>query len=304
MKLCVIVHGSDNFIGSRLVTMLENEDWATVRTVRAADVGALRTYLPGAQAIAHCIVGSAAHIERSATSLYGLLSASSTKPRVVHLSSMTVYGSATGAIDESCPLLADLGPYAAAQRRAEQVAAAYSRAAILRSGVEYGPTCVPWSGRVALWLRAHRLGDLGEFGDGVCNLVYIDDLISVFLSALREPAIEGDIFNVAAADKLTWNEYFTQFALALGAVPVRRIGARRLRFETRIAAPALRLGELVANATRLHGVHIPPPIPPSLLRLCRQEIGLSVARVERRLGARWTPLQEGLHRAAECYPLS
>jgi 2-alkyl-3-oxoalkanoate reductase len=301
MKSCVIVHGADNFIGSRVVAALEKEPWATVRAVRAGDVLALRGCLPDAQVIAHCILGTAAQIQTGATSLYGLLGSSNAKPRVVHLSSMSVYGSAVGVIDESCALLADLGPYSAAQLRAEQLAAKYSRVVILRSGVEYGPTCVPWSGRVAGWLRARRLGDLGEGGDGVCNLVYIDDLIAVILSALRQPAVEGQMFNVAAHDKLNWNEYFTTFALALRAVPVRRISAPRLKLETRLAAPALRLAELIAAKTALHRLHIPAAIPPSLLRLCRQEITLSVARAEQILDARWTPLQYGLRRTAEFY---
>jgi nucleoside-diphosphate-sugar epimerase len=301
MKSCVIVHGANNFVGSKLVAALEREPWAMVRAVRAGDALALHACLPDAQAIAHCVLGTAAQIETGATALYGLLAASNAKPRVVHLSSMTIYGSAAGLIDESCAMLADLGPYSAAQLRAEQLAAEYSQAVILRSGVEYGPTCAPWSGRVAQWLRARRLGDLGENGDGVCNLVYIDDLTAVILSALRQPAIQGEIFNVAAHEKLRWNEYFTTFAVALGAVPVRRISARRLNLETRLAAPALRLAELIAAKTAFHRVRIPPAIPPSLLRLCRQEITLSVARAEQILDARWTPLQYGLRRTAEFY---
>jgi len=300
VKLCVIVHGSDNFVGARLAASLANKDWVTVRAVRAGDVAALRTCLPGAQAIAHCIVGAAASIERGATALYGLLSKSAAL-RVVHLSSMTVYGSATGVIDESSDLRADLGDYSMAQRRAEQLAAEHSNAVILRPGVEYGPTCTPWSGRVARWLQAHRLGDLGEAGDGLCNLVYIDDLISVVQSAILEPGIGGSVFNVAAGSKPTWNDYFTAYAVALGAVPVRRIGGRRLRLETRIAAPALKVAEMLAGTARLPWLRVPPPIPASLLRLCRQEIDLSVARVEARLSARWTPLDQGLRQAAESY---
>lgn len=300
MKLCVIVHGSDNFVGARLAASLANQDWVKVHAVVAGDVAALRTSMPSAQAIAHCIVGDAATIERGATALYGLLSKSAAL-RVVHLSSMTVYGSATGVVDESSDLRADLGSYSMAQRDAEKLAAEHPNAVILRPGVEYGPTCAPWSGRVARWLQAHRLGDLGEAGDGLCNLVYIDDLISVVQTAIREPNIGGSQFNVVAGGKPTWNDYFTAYALALGAVPVRRVGARRLKLETRIVAPALKAAEILAGAMRLPGLHVPPPIPASLLRLCRQEIDLSNARVDARLSTCWTPLEQGLRRAAECY---
>jgi 2-alkyl-3-oxoalkanoate reductase len=211
-----------------------------------------------------------------------------------------VYGSVTGAVDETFPMRADLGPYSAAQVRAEGLAANYSHAVILRAGVEYGPGCTPWSGRVARWLRGHRLGDLGEAGDGVCNLIYIEDLLSVILTALGEAALDGVILNVAASDKPTWNEYFTQYAVALGAVPVRRLSPRRLALEARFAAPLLKVAEVLAGGGRGSRL-IPPPIPASLLRTCRHEIALNVTQVENRLGARWTPVEEGLRRAAKFY---
>jgi nucleoside-diphosphate-sugar epimerase len=296
----VLVHGADNFIGSRLVETLRQRGGIEVKAVAGADEAALRRALPAVQSVAHCIVGAAADIERGAAVLYGLLAVTPNAPSVVHLGSMTVYGSVTGSVDESSPIRADLGSYAAAQARAEGLAAKYSRAVILRSGVEYGPGCATWSGRVSRWLRGHRLGDLGEAGDGICNLIYIEDLLSVILAALREPAVEGGVFNVAAAVKPTWNQYFTQYALALGAVPVRRISPRRLSLEARIA-PLLKVAEILAGGARGGSRLVPPPIPASLLLACRQNMALNVTQVENRWGARWTPLEEGLRRAAKFY---
>jgi 2-alkyl-3-oxoalkanoate reductase len=301
VSAAVLVHGADNFIGSRLVEALRERGGSEVQAVAGADEAALRRALPAVQCVAHCIVGSASDVERGGATLYGLLADVPNAPRVVHLSSMTVYGSVTGSVDESCPIRADLGPYSAAQARAEGLAAKYSHAVILRPGVEYGPGCTTWSGRTARWLRGHRLGDLGEAGDGVCNLIFIEDLLSVILSALREPGIEGGIFNVAASDKPTWNEYFTRYAVALGAVPVRRISTRRLSLEAGIAAPLLKVAEILAGVARAGSCLIPPPIPASLLRTCRHEITLNVTQVENRLGARWTPLEEGLRRAAKFF---
>jgi 2-alkyl-3-oxoalkanoate reductase len=298
---CVMVHGADNFVGARLAASLAREERTTVVAVNAGDSGGLSRGLGDADAIAHCIVGGAAHIERGSRALYEKLASSTFRRRVVHLSSMSVYGSTSGVIDESAELRANLGPYAAAQRAAEAVAAEVSHAVILRPGVEYGPACAVWSGRVARWLRAHRLGDLGEFGDGTCNLVYIDDLVSVVRLALLAPGIDGAVFNVAAGGGITWNDYFTAFAIALGAVPVRRIGRHRLLLETRVAAPALRMAELLAGGLKMSFLRIPPPVPPSLLRLCRQEISLSTALIDRTLRPQWTPLVDGLLRTAEFY---
>jgi hypothetical protein len=49
----------------------------------------------------------------------------------------------------------------------------------------------------------------------------------------------------------------------------------------------------------LRRLRLPEPIPPSLLRLCQQEIRLDVARAEQLLLLRWTALGEGLEQAAQ-----
>jgi len=46
---------------------------------------------------------------------------------------------------------------------------------------------------------------------------------------------------------------------------------------------------------------VPPPIPPSLLKLMQQEIKLDVRRAEAQLGLRWIPLDVGLNDTAGWY---
>src|SRR5271165_2511804 len=103
---CVMVHGADNFVGARLAARLARENWATVIAVNAGDAAGILRGLNDAQAIAHCIVGSAARIERCGRALYEAIAGSTMRRRVVHLSSMSVYGSADGVIDESSELRA------------------------------------------------------------------------------------------------------------------------------------------------------------------------------------------------------
>jgi nucleoside-diphosphate-sugar epimerase len=301
MSARVLIHGADNFIGQRLRAALLGGEWAEPVAVASGDQRALRAQIGTADALVHCVAGGAAAIGRHAAVFYAALASVARQPRVVHLSSMTVYGSANGTVDETSPLRADLGAYARSQLTAEALARGHADSVILRPGAEYGPTCPYWSGRIARLLRAHRLGDLGAAGDGTCNLVYIDDLVAVITAALRAPDIAGEAFNVAAAEKPTWNDYFVQYALALGAVPVRRIGARRLRIESQLLAAPLKLAELAAGAAGVRHLAA-PPVPSSLLRLCRQEISLAVGKAERLLGAHWTPLGEGLRAAAAYFP--
>lgn len=297
MKQTVIVNGADQFVGQRVLTALLASDWAAPIAVGTGDTTALRQQLAGAQAVAHCIGGAASTVERGARDLYGALAATQNALQVVHLSSMTVYGSATGVVDEDASLLADLGAYSQAQLQAENLARDYRNAVVLRPGAEYGPGCPYWTGQIARLLRARRLGDLGAAGDGMANLVFIDDLVAAVLAALRLPGLAGQTFNIVMPDKPTWNDYFVAFARALGAVPVRRITRRQLNLETRLLAPPLKIAQLCAQVLHLPPAIVPPPLPPSLARLCSQEISVAAEKATRRLEMRWTTMHQGLQRA-------
>jgi hypothetical protein len=121
------------------------------------------------------------------------------------------------------------------------------------------------------------------------------------LVALQRPDLRGRAFNLAQPSTLTWNEYFVRFAKALGAVPVRRIGRRRLALETRLAAPPLKIAELLWAAARQDPRRLPSALPPSLLGTLRQELRLDGRRAEQHLGIRWTGLDAGLDVAARWY---
>jgi nucleoside-diphosphate-sugar epimerase len=301
MKQRIVINGAENFVGRRLFARLAQSDWAQPVAVSTGNAAALQDVLSDAQSVVHCVVGSASMIRARSNALYTALAKRSAGTRIVHLSSSTVYGSAVGNVSEDGELRTDLGTYARAQRDAEGLATQHGNAVILRPGAEYGPECAHWSGRIAHLLRSRRLGDLGDAGDGVCNLTYIDDLIAAILAALEVEGIRGESFNIALDHKLTWNEYFVAFARALGAVPVKRISRRRLKLETKVLAVPLKLMEIVASRAGLHGLSLPPPISSSLLQSCAQDISLQVTKAERVLGVRWTPLEVGLKAAAEHY---
>src|SRR5207237_284416 len=114
------------------------------------------------------------------------------------------------------------------------------RAVVLRPGIVYGPGSAQWSERVARWLHAGRIGDLGACGDGYCNLVHVSDVCAATLKALGTRDAAGRAYNLGSPQPPTWNEYFVEYGRALGAVPVRRISRRRLRIETKILAPPLK----------------------------------------------------------------
>jgi nucleoside-diphosphate-sugar epimerase len=309
----ILVLGASGFIGRRVVQALLESDWATplaavhrtplalaspVESLQldATDPVSLETALEGVSGVVNAVAGDARTIVAGGRALFAACARRSPRPRIVHLSTMLVYADGVGTVDESAPLRGDYGDYSEAKVEVEALASDYPRVVHLRPGIVYGPESPLWCERIAQWLLAHRLGDLGEAGRGWCNLAYIDDVVTAVCQALRMPGLDGEAFNIAMTTPPSWNDYLRRFAAALGASFVR-ISRARLQFEMHAVAPPLKLAELAARAMRL-GWQPPPPLRPWLLRQCVYPLRLDVTKAETRLGLRWTPLDEGLARSA------
>jgi len=259
----------------------------------------LRAAVRDADVVINTTMGSPAAILSAAERLFSAFRDEAPTKRIIHVSSMTVYGNAIGLCDEATPAVAPITKYAAAHVAAEKEVKRLGQAVVLRPGCEYGPGCEAWSRRVAHWLAHRRIGDLGAGGDGYCNLVFIDDLVRAVLAAMRSPGAPGGAFNIAMSGPPTWNEYLIAFSIALGARPVRRMTRRRWTVETALLAPPLRVAELTLGRLPFLRGRLPPAIPPSFRRLCTQEIRLDVTAAEDILGLTWTPLEAGLRAAVK-----
>jgi 2-alkyl-3-oxoalkanoate reductase len=311
----VLVLGATGFVGARLVEMLaasadfrpiaasrhiaDRLSLAGVETRRcdATDPDDMREALAGVDLVVNCIAGSPKSMA-AATETLCVVARRLPPRRIVHLSSMAVYGGATGIVDETTEPVPPVTGYAWGKRASERMVREYVRdggdAVILRPGCIHGPGSTQWTARIASLLQNQRIGDLGAAGDGYSNLVYIDDLVSAIMTALVRPNISGGIFNIAGTDPTTWNEFFLRFGRALGATPVPRLSSRRLALESRVVAPALRMAGLAARAIRLPRALMPEAITPSLVRLWRQDIQLDVSHANSRLDLPHTPLDRAL----------
>jgi nucleoside-diphosphate-sugar epimerase len=320
MKQRILVLGANGFIGKQVVNALRASDWATpvaagrrAQKVAASEAQAyvrldatdpdqLRRAMDGVAGVVNCVAGDGGTMVEGARALFRVAAEMPLRPRIVHLSSMAVYGELEGDVDEGAAPGAGLSAYGAAKLEAERLAHASGLVVVLRLGIVYGPDSAQWSGRIARLLRSHRLGDLGTGGDGYCNLVYVADAVQSILSALQAAELAGQVFNIGLPDCPTWNEYFSRFAIALGTVPVARLPARRMRIESKILAPPLKVAEIIAGKISQPLLRlVPPPIPPSLVRLFRQEIKMKVHAAEKSLGIQWTALEDGLSSAAKWY---
>lgn len=315
MQQKVLVLGANGFIGTEVVAALAATDWATPilgvrrppragnrfehRIVDATNLTSVASAIDGVSAVMDCVAGGADTIAASTAALFGAVTKANRGIRVMHLSSMAVYGSAVGLVSESTPVRGDIGPYGVAKIDAERAALGYAHTTVFRPGCVYGPTSPQWSIRIAQLLLARRLGDLGPAGDGGCNLVHVADVATAMLHALQQPATQGQVFNLSMPDPPTWNEYLIRYAKALRAVPVKRIHGRNLRVETKLLAPLLKILEIAAGKLKMNTGRLPPPLPPSLLRLFAQDIRLDTRQAETALGMHWRPLDAALQETAD-----
>ncbi|MDB5885707.1 MAG: NAD-dependent epimerase/dehydratase [Polaromonas sp.] len=313
----ILVLGGSGYIGMRLLETLARTSWgaatgASRGTSRSAlpgvawirldtcDVTQLTAALEGFDAVVNCVAGDAQSISEGAKALtQAALQAGC--PRIIHLSTMSVYGPVEGIVREDMPLNPALGWYGRAKCEAEQCISAYAEqggsAVVLRPGCVYGPGSELWVGRTARWLRSKRLGDLGAGGDGWSNLVHVDDVCQAIVAALQLPLEQREvpIFNLAAPDSPRWNTYFIDLAVALQLLPVRRIRQRQLQLDAWLAGPPLKIAQALSRPFKARMGPLPDYISPGLLGLWAQQIFLDATQASERLKMAWTPYEDGLH---------
>jgi nucleoside-diphosphate-sugar epimerase len=312
----VLVLGGSGYIGARLCERLAASGWATpvcassrqsaagsVR-VDTTDMSSLVHALRDVDAVVNCVAGSRRAIADGAKALV-LACIETSCPRIVHLSSMSVYGLREGVVRDDAATDPSLGWYARAKCEAEHCMSAFARAGgtavVLRPGCVWGPGSQLWVGRIARLLDAHRLGDLGAAGDGWSNLVHVDNVCDAIEAALQLPEAPGRVraYNLAAPDSPRWNEYFVDLALAIGATPVRRISQWQLRMDAWLGGPPLKIAQAAFAKLGRRDSRVPDPLPPNLVGLWERHLRLESPGAERDLSVRWTPYATGLSQSAQ-----
>ncbi|MEJ6022324.1 NAD-dependent epimerase/dehydratase family protein [Ramlibacter sp. PS4R-6] len=304
----VLVLGGTGYIGARLAALLEQAGGATpvVASRRSGidttDLDSMARALQGMDAVVNCVAGSAEAIAQGARVLVQAAERSG-RPRIVHLSTMSVYGALEGEVTEASPRDPSIGWYAKAKCEAEDIIADYEgEAVMLRPGCVWGPGSELWVGRIGRLLRAGRLGDLGAAGDGWSNLVAVDDVCQAVIASLRIAATPGTprVFNLAAPDSPRWNDYFTDLALAIGATPVPRLSARRVKLDAKLLGPPLKVAEIVLKKAGRATKALPDPLPPGLLGVFERHLHLRGELAQRELGIAYTPYASVLTAATSC----
>ncbi|MGC1510508.1 NAD-dependent epimerase/dehydratase family protein [Ketobacter sp.] len=317
----VLVLGGSGFVGQVIVKKLLAQEAfmpivasrgpSPVKGVRTVAINALdRAQLARAVSdvgcVVNCVTGSKQTIMETSESLVSVLLNTPHKPKLIHMSTMSVYGNQEGLVTESTGLEPNIGWYGEAKIAAERAFERYADQGgslyILRPGCIYGPGSQLWTDRVGKLLSSRRLGDLAEAGDGWSNLVHVDDVANATLHCLQALDDHGlNRFNLSAPDSPRWNRYFHDFAMALEATPLRYLSSKAVLVETKLVAPPIKVMERVFSKFRVRAEWLPESMPPSLVRLWGQHIKLDSRRIDRVFNFRWTSYSDGVNESAEYF---
>ncbi|MBN9008482.1 MAG: NAD(P)-dependent oxidoreductase [Rhizobiales bacterium] len=140
--------------------------------------------------------------------------------KLVYLSSIAVYGAASGDVDEWTPPAAPISWYGRAKSHAERACEANAsssfRVAILRPTLVYGPSGEEWLLRFVRSIKSGSLRHLGDHGEGIANLIYVGDLARMCTRLALSPIAHFSICIANGGERVTFNRYFDEIRSALG----------------------------------------------------------------------------------------
>ncbi len=244
----VLITGAGGFIGGHVARHLSADPGLHVVAAtrdgrdgsRRIDLrGPLGSALDGIDAVVHCAVGDRGVTVDGTRALLAAAAAAGVR-RFVHISSVAVYGAATGPVREDAATLDPSGAgYAAWKAAAEQACLAQPgiQTVRLRPAIVYGPGGTLWVSQMARRIRSGRWGSFGAAGEGTCNLVHVDDVAGAVAAALAAPGVDGQAFNVSGAEPITWNQWFARLAAGIGAPPLRAVAPAIWRARALAALP-------------------------------------------------------------------
>ena len=238
MKVAVI--GASGFVGTRLVEHFVLGRFAEVVPVvrsfsslavlsrfelpwKVCDVmnsDQLASALAGCDAVVHAALGDPGQIVRMAGSVYVAAEKAGVK-RLVALSSAAVHGlNPAPGTDEQTPIHdRQVMEYNNAKVQAEQVMRKARgngkvELVLLRPSIVYGPRCRMFAG-VAEKLIGGTAFLIHE-GKGICNGIYVDNLIEAIRRSLVCAEADGEVFLVGDTETVKWREVYAGLADALG----------------------------------------------------------------------------------------
>jgi len=241
----------------------------------------------GVDYVIHCAVGEDSRIIVDGTENVLRAAVRAGVKRVVYISSVAVYGEATGVVDEETkPPPGTLSPYGVAKAAAEAFCKDSGRdldVVVMRPSIIYGPFSARWTMLYALRLKSRRWKQLGALGRGKCNLVNVHDVARYAISAVRQEGVAGEIFNINGPEVVTWNDYLLRFNDQLGMPAMASQTTSRTWVKAGAMGPIRAIGKY---ALQHHA--------PQLLWLSHRSDGLKRLMQQTELTLKCTPNQDEL----------
>jgi nucleoside-diphosphate-sugar epimerase len=192
------------------------------RVADATDAVALEKELKGCTVLFYCIYGDRGTLVKSTEAAYHAAARAGVR-RLVFLSSTVVHGNAPriGTHDDS-ELLTDqpfeynVSKVLAEQRLRQLRTDGAVEVVTLRPPIVFGPRSIWFSANVARDLLTGR-AFLVDRGSGICNTVYIDNLVdAMWLAATSDNVVNRD-FIITDGQRVTWKDLYDSVAREVGA---------------------------------------------------------------------------------------
>ena len=87
---------------------------------------------------------------------------------------------------------------------------------VVQPTIVYGPFSQPWTLSPVDMLR-HGTVVLPGQGEGLCNAVYVDDVVTAMILAAQKPEAVGQRYLVSGPAPITWRTFYEGMARAVGA---------------------------------------------------------------------------------------
>jgi nucleoside-diphosphate-sugar epimerase len=153
--------------------------------------------------------------------------------RFVHISSVSAYGAPDdGDLSEDTPPKPTENAYSNTKLKIDRLLRDLHQTrgmpvAIVQPTIVYGPFGSTWTTRLLEQVRSCRIV-LPSNGTGLCNAVYVDDVVAASMLTAEADAAVGEAFLISGSSPTTWREFYSAYERMLGKQAILALDDQQL----------------------------------------------------------------------------